>query len=195
MKTKRKAATDGARPGTLAAILDREAQDSVREGPPDERRQHSLVTRDADQNIDQHGDPAWPFRGETLLERLERAGDITTSERMAGETFQRLFRLAELDTLRASDPSRAHVDMSVRDWGLGGSEWARNRISEAFEAVGGWQKPAGLCMWHVLGLERSIREFAQLVAWGPERRPLHRETVKGTLIGALGVLERFFGYA
>lgn len=37
---------------------------------------------------------------------------------------------------------------------------ARRRVHEAMEALGGISSPAGSCVWHVVGLQRSVREWA-----------------------------------
>jgi hypothetical protein len=37
---------------------------------------------------------------------------------------------------------------------------ARRRLGKALDALGGLGSPAGSCVWHVVGLQRSIREWA-----------------------------------
>ena len=56
----------------------------------------------------------------------------------------------------------------------------------ALDALGGLGSPAGSCVWHVLGLQRSIREWAMRQGWGG--RPVRVEQAQGILIAALGVL-------
>ena len=34
------------------------------------------------------------------------------------------------------------------------------RVAKALDALGGLESPAGSCVWHVVGLQRSIREWA-----------------------------------
>jgi hypothetical protein len=122
---------------------------------------------------------------------MQEAGEITAQERQAGEEFQRLFRIAELDALRASDPGRVVVSggdvvpISVR------SEAARTQVREALVAVGGLGASGALVLWYVLGLELSMVHFAKL----SERhdRAMDRRGVKGALIAALGVLAKKFG--
>jgi hypothetical protein len=41
-------------------------------------------------------------------------------------------------------------------------------------------------MWHVVGLQRSIREWAMRQGWGG--RPVRIEQAQGILVAALGVL-------
>jgi hypothetical protein len=63
---------------------------------------------------------------------------------------------------------------------------ARRRVHEAMEALGGISSPAGSCVWHVVGLQRSVREWAIRQGWGG--RPVRQEQAQGILVGALGVL-------
>ena len=43
---------------------------------------------------------------------------------------------------------------------------ARRRVGQALDALGGLGSPAGSCVWHVVGLQRSIREWAMRQGWG-----------------------------
>jgi hypothetical protein len=52
--------------------------------------------------------------------------------------------------------------------------------------------PAGSCVWHVVGLQRSIREWAMRQGWGG--RPVRVEQAQGILVAALGVLAGSYGY-
>jgi len=70
---------------------------------------------------------------------------------------------------------------------------ARRRIGGALDALGGLGSPAGSCVWHVVGLQRSIREWAMRQGWGG--RPIGEKPAQGVLIAALGVLARHYGYA
>jgi hypothetical protein len=47
---------------------------------------------------------------------------------------------------------------------------ARRRVHEMMEVLGGISSPAGSCVWHVVGLQRSVREWALRQGWGG--RPL-----------------------
>ena len=69
---------------------------------------------------------------------------------------------------------------------------ARRRVGEALDALGGLGSPAGGCVWHVVGLQRSIREWAMRQGWGG--RPVRVEQAQGILVAALGVLARHYGY-
>jgi hypothetical protein len=45
---------------------------------------------------------------------------------------------------------------------------------------------AGPCVWHVVGLQRSVRKWAMRQGWGG--RPVPQEQAQGILVAALGVL-------
>jgi hypothetical protein len=59
------------------------------------------------------------------------------------------------------------------------------------EALGGISSPAGSCVWHVVGLQRSVREWAIRRSWNG--RPVRQEQAQGILVAALGVLAMHFG--
>jgi hypothetical protein len=69
---------------------------------------------------------------------------------------------------------------------------ARRRIGKALDALGGLGSPAGSCVWHVVGLQRSLREWALRQGWGG--RPVRVEQAQGILVAALGVLAGWYGY-
>jgi hypothetical protein len=48
--------------------------------------------------------------------------------------------------------------------------------------------PAGSCVWHIVGLQRSVRE------WAIRGRPVRQEQAQGILVAALGILAAHFGY-
>ncbi|HJQ56438.1 MAG TPA: hypothetical protein VJ890_06005 [Vineibacter sp.] len=159
------------------------------EGPTPERQQHNRITREADQVMDSDGGIGLPWRAESMLERMERNGDISHRERHAGEEFGRLFQLAHLDPLRSADARREGAGTKPDE--PHGSERARRRVIAALDALGGQSSPCGTCAWFVLGCELSIRAWALREGWGG--KPLSPHTAKGTLLGALGVLARHFG--
>ena len=60
-------------------------------------------------------------------------------------------------------------------------------------ALGGICSPAGSCVWHVVGLQRSVREWAMRQGWGG--RPVEQKTeARGILAAALGMLAAHVGY-
>jgi hypothetical protein len=70
---------------------------------------------------------------------------------------------------------------------------ARNVVWRAIQAVGGIGSPAGSCLWHVVGWERSLKEWALEQGWSG--RLVSQEAASGILIAALGALEAHFGMA
>jgi hypothetical protein len=70
---------------------------------------------------------------------------------------------------------------------------ARRRVHDALQALRGISSPAGSCVWHVVGLQRSVREWALRQGWGG--RPVRQEQAQGILVAALEVLAGHFGYA
>jgi hypothetical protein len=69
---------------------------------------------------------------------------------------------------------------------------ARRLVGNALDALGGLGSPGGSCVWHILGLQRSIREWAMRQGWGG--RPVRVEQAQGILVAALGVLAGHYGY-
>jgi hypothetical protein len=55
-----------------------------------------------------------------------------------------------------------------------------------------FDSPAGSCVWHVVGLQRSIREWAMRQGWGD--RPVRVEQARGILVAVLGTLVGHYGY-
>jgi len=68
---------------------------------------------------------------------------------------------------------------------------AAHAVRAALDAVGGIGSPAGSALWFVVGLQMSIRDWAQREGWNHRR--LDRDEAKGYLVAALGVLARHYG--
>jgi len=109
-------------------------------------------------------------------------GTITQEMHDAGAAFRRQFCIAMLDGLRTMP--------LVRIIGGGGDcmteqqIWARDRVASAMEALGGSDSAAGSCVWHVVGLECSVREWAIRQGWGGRTVPATQ--AQGMLVSALG---------
>lgn len=156
---------------------------------PPERTQHDRITRDSQQIADAAGGIGQPYRVEGLLGRLERHGDISRAQRLAGERFGELFRMAAMDPLKATDMGQ-RFDRAA--YGAHPSEWARARVNAALDACGGLHSPAGSIAWFVLGLDLSIRAWSMREAFG-HNRPVSPHVAKGCLCACLGVLVKHFG--
>jgi hypothetical protein len=123
--------------------------------------------------------------------KMLRAGTIDQAMHDAAKDFQAAFIIAQLDPLRALPIVR--VPGSGREPELSERQLhARRRVHQAMAALGGISSPAGSCVGHVVGLQRSVREWAIRQGWGG--RPVRQEQAQGILIGALGVLAAHFGY-
>jgi hypothetical protein len=109
----------------------------------------------------------------------------------AAKDFQADFIVANLDPLRALPMLR--VPGTGREPDQGERQLhARRRVHEAMQALGGLSSPAGSCVWHVVGLQRSVREWALRQGWGG--RPVRQEQAQGILVAALGMLAGHLGY-
>ena len=143
---------------------------------------------------DSAGRPSRPYRAVDTLTIMERRGSITAGMRQAGEDFRHRFATAQLDPLRALDLSRLSLgDKPSRqgDYAPGlRVETARTAVWRAIRAVGGIASPAGSCLWHVVGWERSLKEWAREQGWAGRR--VSQEAASGILIAALGALEVHF---
>ena len=119
------------------------------------------------------------------LGKMLRAGTIDEAMHDAAKDFQADFIVANLDPLRALPILRVpgtgrEPDQSERQL------HAKRRVHKALEALGGISSPAGSCVWHVVGLQRSVREWAIRQGWGG--RPVRQEQAQGILVAALGML-------
>ncbi len=122
---------------------------------------------------------------------MERRGTITSAMRQAGEDFRTRFAVAQLDPLRALDTAHLRIaELGPRpDQTAPGPriEAARATVWRAIQAVGGIASPAGSCLWHVLGWQQSLKEWAIEQGWSGRR--VSPEAASGILIAALGALE------
>jgi hypothetical protein len=126
------------------------------------------------------------------LGKMLRAGTITEEMHDAARDFEASFIVAQLDQLRALPVLRVpgtgrEPDLSERQL------HAKGRVHEAMQALGGISSPAGSCVWHVVGLQRSLREWAMRQGWGG--RPVRQEQAQGILVAALGMLAAQRRYA
>jgi Domain of unknown function (DUF6456) len=126
------------------------------------------------------------------LGKMLKSGTIDQAMHDAARDFQANFTLASLDPIRALPILRVpgtgrEPDLSERQLD------ARRRVHQAMQALGGISSPAGSCVWHVVGLQRSVREWAIRQGWGG--RPVRQEQAQGILVAALGLLATHFGYS
>ena len=131
------------------------------------------------------------YRSSDTLDRMLKSGSIDQAMHDAAGAFQAAFAIANLDPIRAAPLLR--VQGTGREPDLNERQLdARRRVHKAMQALGGINSPAGSCVWHVVGLQRSVREWAMRQGWNG--RPVRQEQAQGILIAALGMLAMHFGY-
>jgi hypothetical protein len=143
------------------------ANDDTEAGPTPERLQHGPVERLDRAIADEDGRPARPYRGLDTLALMLRRGTISPAMHQAAEDFRALFHRASLDPLRAPDLARVPsghradgVPLSLRQAD------ARTKVWTALTTLGGIASPAGSCVWHVVGCETTVKEWAVGQGWG-----------------------------
>ena len=139
---------------------------------------------------DEAGRVGRPYRSVDTLATMQRKGTISAEMRQAAEDFHALFMLAQLEPLRALDLTRLPQGIGELPLSLRQAE-AKKRIGRALDALGGSASPAGSCVWHVVGCAWSLKDWALRQGWGG--KPLSQEAASGVLVGALGVLQGFYG--
>ena len=140
---------------------------------------------------DPDGRPVVHHRTVDTLGIMLRAGTITKDMHDAARDFQAQFTIARFDVVRCMPLVRLSGGSGQGDF-TDAQVDARRRVGRALDALGGLGSPAGSCVWHVVGLQRSIREWAMRQGWGG--RPVRVEQAQGILIAALGVLARYYRY-
>jgi hypothetical protein len=161
--------------------------------PTPERYRHGAIVR-LDRSIpDASGAIARPHRAVDTLLAMERRGSITAAMRQAGQDFRKHFAVAQLDPLRAVEWSKPRQSGAIRNHGAEvGSriEKAREFVWRTIRAVGGLSSPGGSCLWHVVGWECSLKDWAFGQGWSGRR--ISQESASGILIAALGALDAFY---
>jgi hypothetical protein len=154
---------------------------SARVKPAKIRGRQLEEIRDADPD----GRPVLHYQAVDPLARMLRAGTISDAMYNAARDFQAAFVIAQLEPLRAL--SMLRIQRTGRPSELNTFQLdARQRIQEALDALGGLSSPAASCMWHVVGCERSLRNWGLRQRWSG--RPLPQGHAQGILVAALGIL-------
>lgn len=127
----------------------------------------------------------------THLDVMHDKGTITKEMLEAGKRFHAHFTIANLNTMRSMPlipmPSaKGPMDITERQ------NDARKKIKEALDHVGGPSSPSGSCVWHVVGLEHSVRQWCMQQSW--TSRPMNPHNATGVLVTALDLLARHYGY-
>ena len=125
---------------------------------------------------DPDGRIVYHHRTVDTLGKMLRAGTIDQAMHDAAKDFQAAFIVANLDPLRALPILR--VPGTGRDPDLNERQLhARWRVHKWLEVLGGISSPAGSCVWHVVGLQHSVREWALRQGWGG--RPVEQTEARG----------------
>lgn len=153
------------------------------------RLQHGAFAEPIRDTDPETGSPVQHRRAVDTLGMMLANGTITPQMHEAGCIFRTLFRSAALDSIATTQFVRlgaATADtMSVRQVD------ARRRVAKALDALGGHDSPAGSCIWFVVGLEMSVREWAARQGWSG--RPVPQPIAGGMLVAGLGILAMHFG--
>lgn len=158
--------------------------------PTPERAIRGQIERTERPVIPTPGDYESPYIAIDILEALLRRGAITAEEKRAGERFRAWFMLAQLDALRAADFARPYVD-GGRAFTEPQNDRARREIDKAIRWLGGRGSWQASCMWHVVGLDQSIRQWTQEQSKTAQNaRIMSRQDGSGVLIAALETLAR-----
>jgi hypothetical protein len=152
---------------------------------PGDRR--AEIVREADPD----GRPVTHHRTVDTLGRMLRAGTITPPMHDAARDFQARFTIAALDNIRTTSLVRISggghaADLTDRQVA------ARQNVHRVMAALGGINSPAGSCVWYVVGLQYSVREWAMRQGWGG--RPVHGSQAQGILVAGLGLLAVHYGH-
>ena len=130
------------------------------EPTPERRHRGEIIQTEAPVKSDP-GDYGRPHLAVDLLTQLHLSGRITRDELIAAERFRAWFALAALEALRAGDLGRPIVDCGGIAPGVSSqTERARDEVWRAIRFLGGITSTLGECVWHVIGLDESLREWA-----------------------------------
>jgi hypothetical protein len=155
------------------------------------RLQHGPVTAPERDTDPETGVPVQHRRSVDTLGMLLENGAITGAMYEAAQIFRTQFRAAALDGMRTM--SLIRVAHGTGDTLTERHVSARQKVAAAMKYVGGADSPAGSSLWHVVGLECSIREWAMQHGWNG--RPLVPAHAQGILVGALGTMVEHYGLA
>jgi len=139
---------------------------------------------------DTAGNYTRPYRAVDTLAIMLRRGSITSGMHQAARDFQGHFAAAHLDPLHAAPlfhSSRATGSIEQPSLKI---QAAKESVWGAVCAIGGLASAGGACLWHVVGLESSLKEWALEQGWAGRR--VSQEAASGILVAALGALEAHY---
>lgn len=153
------------------------------------RLQHGAFSEPIRDTAPETGSPVQHRRAVDTLGLMLAHGSITPQMHEAGCIFRTLFRSAAIDSMSTSQLIR--LPGSTADRLSNRQLDARRRLLEALDALGGHDSPAGSCIWFVVGLEMSVREWAARRGWSGRQVP--QPIAGGMLVAGLGILAMHFG--
>ena len=153
------------------------------------RLQHGAVSEPLRGQDPETGRPATHRRMVDSLGQMLANGSITPAMHEAGCMFRTQFRASMLDSIRVS--ALVRVSGGSDDGPTEHQAAARRRVAEALSLFGGTDTACGSCLWHVVGMECSVREWAGRQGWGG--RPINHVQGQGILVAALSVLAVHYG--
>lgn len=157
--------------------------------PSEWRLQHGGFSQPIREADPETGSPVQHRRAVDTLGLMLANGNITPQMHEAGCIFRTLFRSAAIDSMSTSQLIR--LPGSTADRFSNRQLDARRRVLNALDALGGHDSPAGSCVWFVVGLEMSVREWAARRGWSG--RPVPQPIAGGMLVAGLGILAMHFG--
>jgi hypothetical protein len=101
--------------------------------------------------------------------------------------FQASFIVANIDKLRALPILR--IPGNGRDSDLNDRQLiARRRVLKSIEKLGGIGSLTASAVWHVVGLQESVRSWSMRSGWSG--RPIRPDVASGILVAGLEILAR-----
>lgn len=152
------------------------------------RLQHGGFSEPIREADPETGSPVQHRRAVDTVALMLANGTITPEMHDAAVVFRTKFRTAALNGLQPMPWDR--VPGGSSDGITEQQASARWHVAEAMDALGGFGSAAGSVVWHVVGLECSVREWAQRQGWGG--RPVGAPQAQGMLVAALGVLSAHY---
>ena len=135
------------------------------------------------------GQPVTHRRIIDTLGQMLANGSICPAMHEAGCMFRTQFRAAMLDGMRVS--ALVRVSGGSGDGLTERQAAARHRVADVLSLFGGTDTACGSCLWYVVGMECSVREWAGRQGWG--WRSINHVQGQGILVAALSVLAVHYG--
>lgn len=126
-------------------------------------------------------------RNPDTLAAMHKRGDIDAAEFIAGRKFQEDFTSAGYEGVRGIDYDKVGRTMNIAS-PTEAAVMNGSRIRHIMDRLGGMDCTPGRAVWNVLGLGRSVAEWA-----ASEGKDV--KEAKGMLLGAISLLTKAYGYA